>query len=236
MKLNCVQLACKHFPRSSVSWFLFSRAASTAPVQAPSGSFQGEKSLQHLVLNEKRNVLTGTWNGFLPDPFKGKNTLRNNSSLVTEEMMLNAYIAPQSRAETAVKSLNNFWISVMDKMSGFEKAQKSKDIWISKLVLTEMFLANALLMGSMVCHTKSVLNPGRDVFTVSRYLSHADNLRMSFTAVLEMKNPNIFYRLSTVIFQTVDLFLWTTLLFPAPRVAHRMLAYLLEDSLDTYNK
>jgi len=191
-------------------------------------------SLENLVTKEKERVLTGRWDGVIGSPYTPDNAMK--SQQFSNVSWKDLQIKPTHSAEKGAKSLVNGWVMLVDKMSGYEKEEKGKSVWLSKMVLTGMFLPNPLLAGSLVYHTKAVMNPGRDVGTVTRYMTHSDNLRMSFTALLEMKCPNIFYRMATVTFQTLDLFFWAIFMFPAPRISHRSLAYMLEDAIHVYNR
>ena len=195
-----------------------------------------QSNLKELVQAEKMAYLDGKEYSYLSKPHQSVNNFCSiDPKSVLKSLKGNLAIEPAGYAEQSAKAIINGWIYLVDKMSGFEKDEKSKDVWMSKLVLTEMFLANPLLMGAMVYHTKSVMNPGRDLGVVSQYLTHADNARLSFVTLLEMKNPNIFYRLTTTLAQTIDLFMCTLLLFPAPRLGHRTLAYMMEDAIDVYD-
>ncbi|XP_075256218.1 uncharacterized protein LOC142348669 [Convolutriloba macropyga] len=192
---------------------------------------------QTFISTEKEKFLTGKNYSYLSSPYKSTNHLREIDAVSNLTNLKHDFkLEPVTRTEKIAKSIVNGWVVIVDKISGFHKSEKTKQIWLSKLVLTEMFLANAPLVGSMVYHTKAVLNPGRDMGTVSRYLTHADNLRHSFVALLEIKNPNLFYRLATTLVQLIDMAYWAVAMFPAPRWNHRMVAYMLEDSVQVLNE
>jgi len=192
-------------------------------------------SFQSLVLKEKQKFLSGEY-GYLSSPYKSVNHLKELNASVDSSSFKGFQIEPQSNSEKWARKIVNGWIYIVDVMSGFKYEEKTKAIWISKLVLTHMFLPNHSLAGAMVYHTKSVCNPGRDTATVSWYLANADNLRHSFVALLEIKNPNLFYRLATSLAQLIDLAYWAISMFPAPRWNHRMVAYMLEDAIVVLNK
>ena len=193
--------------------------------------------LGDLIQNEKQLFLKGDLSALI------RSSVRTESNFTNSNVPANLHHAiigqtyqSDKIGDKIAKSLINGWLLIVDKMSGFENDKKSKSVWLSKLVLSQMFLPNPLLAGSMVYHTKAVLNPGKDLETVSMYLSHADNLRLSFTTLLELKNPNVFYRLITTIISFIDLSFCVAFLFPVPRFVHRTLAYLLEDTTTVFSK
>ena len=192
-------------------------------------------NLGNLIKEEKQLYLKGDINGLIRSSNQNETNFKNVKGPSLRMGIAGQTYSSDRVGDKIAKAIIDGWIVIVDKMSGFENDKKSKSVWLSKLILSQMFLANPLLAGSMVYHTKAVLNPGKDLETVSMYLAHANNLRLSFTTLLELKNPNIFYRLITTLIQFIDLSFCAAFMFPAPRFVHRTLAYLLEDATTVFS-